>query len=275
MKVKQILIGRVTLLILKIIHFVRLQWHPEKRRKKRKIRMKYAYPRHMKMHMQKQKESQKKMEKDEYDIYGALVATKLRKMDEITRQYDIVMDEIDNLKFRAIIQSTSHKNIQPHPSQNTASSNYVQQAYSLPTHLQTFNYTQQPFLSPSQYSTFSHTSQPSPSNSSTPSRSSQVSPPHNNSSEASNKVVTTINYVQPYSLSSQNTATLNYVHQPSFSSPSQCSTFSHTSQPSPSNYSTTTSCLSQVSPSLNNSKEAPTKVVEGTVDYDWLNQNLK
>lgn len=42
--------------------------------------------------MQKQKESQNKMKKDEYDINGALVVTKLRKMDEITRQY--VMNEI-------------------------------------------------------------------------------------------------------------------------------------------------------------------------------------
>jgi len=130
---------------------------PRKKKKKEKdeneIRVSQAYE----YLMQKQKESQKKMEKDEYDIYGALVATKLRKMDEITRQY--VMNEIDNLMFRAIIQSTSHKNIQPHPSQNTVTFNYVQQAYSLPTHLQTFNYTQQPFLSPSQYSTISHTSQ--------------------------------------------------------------------------------------------------------------------
>jgi len=135
------------------------------------------------------------MEKDEYDIYGALVATKLRKMDEITRQY--VMNEIDNLMFRAIIQSTSHKNVQPHPSQNT-SLNYVQQPYIFLSQFQTFNYTQQPFISPSQCSTFSHTSQPSPSNSSTLSRSSQVSPPQaplNNSTEASKKVVTTLNYV--------------------------------------------------------------------------------
>lgn len=43
--------------------------------------------------MQKQKVDQKKMEKDEYDTYGALVATKLRKMDEITRQY--VTNEMD------------------------------------------------------------------------------------------------------------------------------------------------------------------------------------
>lgn len=152
--------------------------------------------------MQKQKESQKKME-DEYDIYGALVATKLRKMDEITRQR--VMNEIDNLMFRAIIQSTSHKNVQPHPSQN-ASLNYVQQPYTFPSQFQTFNYTQQPFISPSQCSTFSDTSQPCPSNSSTPSRSSQVSPPQ---------------------------------------------------------------------APLNNSTEASTKVIEGTLDYDWLNQNLK
>jgi len=114
------------------------------------------------------------------------------------------MNEIANLIFRAIVQSTSHKNAQPHPSQNIATLNHVQQAYSLPTHLQTFNYTQQLFLSPS-----------------------------------------------------------------------QCSTFSHTSKPSPSNYFSTTSRSSQVSPSLNNSKETPTKVIEGTVDYDWLNQNLK
>jgi len=61
--------------------------------------------------MQKQKEIQKKMEKDEYDIYDALVATKLRKMDEITSQ--CVMNEIDNLMFGAIIQSNSHKHLQP------------------------------------------------------------------------------------------------------------------------------------------------------------------
>ncbi|KAF0752008.1 Uncharacterized protein FWK35_00012629 [Aphis craccivora] len=222
--------------------------------------------------MQKQKESQKKMEKDEYDIYGALVATKLRKMDEITRQY--MMNEIDNLMFRAIIQSTSYKNVQPHPSQNT-SLNYVQQPYTFPSQFQTFNYTQQPFIPPSQCSTFSHTSQPSPSNSSTPSRSSQVSPPQapfNNSTEASTKMVTTLNYVQqPYSLSSQNTTlnylqqpyalpfqnttTLNYVQQP-FPSPAQYSTFSHSSL---------------ISPPLNNSTEASTpstKVIEGTLDYD-------
>lgn len=35
--------------------------------------------------MQKLKESQNKMEKDEYDIYGVLEATKLLKMNEITR----------------------------------------------------------------------------------------------------------------------------------------------------------------------------------------------
>jgi hypothetical protein len=57
--------------------------------------------------MQKQKKSQKKMEKDEYNTYGALVAKKLRKMDETNRQY--VTNEIDNFMFRAIFQSTRHK----------------------------------------------------------------------------------------------------------------------------------------------------------------------
>ncbi|XP_022183161.1 uncharacterized protein LOC111042769, partial [Myzus persicae] len=69
--------------------------------------------------MQKQKESQKKMEKDEYDIYGALVATKLRKIDEITRQY--VMNEIDNLMFRAII----HAKHQSQKSTTTSISKYL------------------------------------------------------------------------------------------------------------------------------------------------------
>jgi hypothetical protein len=159
---------------------------PRKKKKKEKDENETRVSQAYEYLMQKQKESQKKTEKDEYDIYGALVATKLRKMDEITRQY--VMNEIDNLMFRAIIQSTSHKNVPPHLSQNTTL-NYVQQPYSLPSQFQTFNYTQQSFPSPSQCSTFSHTTQPSSSNSSTPNRSTQVSPSLNNSTEASTKVI--------------------------------------------------------------------------------------
>ncbi|KAE9529241.1 hypothetical protein AGLY_011917 [Aphis glycines] len=99
------------------------------------------------------------------------LATKLLEIDKITRQY--VMNEINNLMFRTIIQSTSHKNLQPHTSQH-------QQPYSLPSQFQTFNYTQQSFPSPSQCSTFSYTTQLSLSNSST-----QVSLILNNSTEAS------------------------------------------------------------------------------------------
>lgn len=99
------------------------------------------------------------------------MATKLRKIDEITRQY--VMNEMDNLMFKAIMQSTSqinHKSLESRPPQNMIlKSNYLRQAYSFPSQLSALNYVQQPFLSPSQCSTFSHTSQPLSSSLSTPS----------------------------------------------------------------------------------------------------------
>ncbi|KAL0831804.1 hypothetical protein ABMA28_001336 [Loxostege sticticalis] len=46
-----------------------------------------------------------KREMDEYDLYGQLLAKKLRKLDE--HQRDVTMHEIDNLMFRAKMQSSS------------------------------------------------------------------------------------------------------------------------------------------------------------------------
>lgn len=44
-------------------------------------------------------------EKDEYELYGQLLAKKLRKLDE--HQRDLAMHEIDNVMFRAKMQSTT------------------------------------------------------------------------------------------------------------------------------------------------------------------------
>ncbi|CAH0582892.1 unnamed protein product [Chrysodeixis includens] len=46
-----------------------------------------------------------KTEMDEYDLYGQLLAKKLRKLDE--RQRDLAMHEIDNVMFRAKMQSNT------------------------------------------------------------------------------------------------------------------------------------------------------------------------
>ncbi|XP_047531876.1 uncharacterized protein LOC125067367 [Vanessa atalanta] len=46
-----------------------------------------------------------KKDKDEYELYGQLLAKKLRKLDE--RQRDIAMHEIDNIMFNAKMQSQS------------------------------------------------------------------------------------------------------------------------------------------------------------------------
>lgn len=49
-----------------------------------------------------------KAELDEYDLYGQLLAKKLRKLDE--HQRDLAMHEIDNVMFRAKIQSNTSQN---------------------------------------------------------------------------------------------------------------------------------------------------------------------
>lgn len=46
-----------------------------------------------------------KSEMDEYELYGQLLAKKLRKLDE--HQRDLAMHEIDNVMFRAKMQSTA------------------------------------------------------------------------------------------------------------------------------------------------------------------------
>lgn len=46
-----------------------------------------------------------KHEMDEYELYGQLLAKKLRKLDE--HQRDLAMHEIDNVMFRAKMQSTT------------------------------------------------------------------------------------------------------------------------------------------------------------------------
>lgn len=44
-----------------------------------------------------------KKDQDEYDLYGQLLAKKMRKLDE--RQRDLAMHEIDNIMFRAKMKS--------------------------------------------------------------------------------------------------------------------------------------------------------------------------
>ncbi|XP_028173227.1 uncharacterized protein LOC114362146 [Ostrinia furnacalis] len=51
------------------------------------------------------KNNAEKREADEYDLYGQLLAKKLRKLDE--HQRDVTMHEIDNIMFRAKMQSSS------------------------------------------------------------------------------------------------------------------------------------------------------------------------
>lgn len=46
-----------------------------------------------------------KAEMDEYDLYGQLLAKKLRKLDE--HQRDLAMHEIDNVMFRAKMQTST------------------------------------------------------------------------------------------------------------------------------------------------------------------------
>lgn len=49
------------------------------------------------------KATSEKRDMDEYDLYGQLLAKKLRKLDE--HQRDVAMHEIDNIMFRAKMQS--------------------------------------------------------------------------------------------------------------------------------------------------------------------------
>lgn len=55
-----------------------------------------------------------KREMDEYDLYGQLLAKKLRKLDE--HQRDVTMHEIDNLMFRAKMQGSSQRSYSSSPS---------------------------------------------------------------------------------------------------------------------------------------------------------------
>ncbi|XP_034828721.1 uncharacterized protein [Maniola hyperantus] len=54
------------------------------------------------------KDEKTKTETDEYDLYGQLLAKKLRKLDE--HQRDMAMHEIDNIMFNAKMQSGSTQN---------------------------------------------------------------------------------------------------------------------------------------------------------------------
>lgn len=64
-----------------------------------------------------------KKDRDEYDLYGQLLAKKLRKLDE--RHRDIAMHEIDNIMFNAKMQSSTEAQARSYTSSPTPGTNKI------------------------------------------------------------------------------------------------------------------------------------------------------
>ncbi|KAL1130499.1 hypothetical protein AAG570_011747 [Ranatra chinensis] len=78
---------------------------------------------HLKEVVQRQPRAKRKRgskRKDEYSLFGRLVAIRLKKMDEMTRQY--VMNDINSIMFRASVHSASHVNASSSDESHTAHS---------------------------------------------------------------------------------------------------------------------------------------------------------
>lgn len=87
--------------------------------------------------MKKQREEVRERyeELDECSIFGQLVTTKLKKLDEMTRQY--VMNDINNLMFRAAIRNTTYYNEYSQIPSSSAPSNarFSSETFPAPSHL--------------------------------------------------------------------------------------------------------------------------------------------